>query len=435
LAKIECYPPTPTTVELSKERPVKKDDIEKLVKDRMEAKMIRDTDILAKCGKFKTAELARQANLYPYFSTLQDYRGPVAVIDGKPRIIMGSGNYLGLSIHPDVKQASMRAIEKYGTSASGSRFLLGTFGLHEELERKLAEFVKKEAALIFSSGYQANLGVISSLVGSGEHVIMDKHVHMSIQDGAKLSEGNILKFEHNNAHDLTEKLKPIKSAPKLIAVDGIYSMEGDIAKLPEIISAAEKYKSRIMVDDVHSLGVLGPQGRGTAAHFNLTEKVDIIMGTFSKSLASSGGFVASSKEVIDFIKHFASSMMFSASLPPAILAAVLESLRIMQEENEWREKLLANVKIFRTGLKQLGFDTGNSESQIIPVIIGEDMPTMMCWKTLFDAGVYTDCVLYPAVPKGRSLLRTSTTALHTKEHINTVLDAFEKVGRNLKIIK
>ena len=407
---------------------------EEIVGRRTRVKDVRGEDVLAKCRQFEVADLARSVDLYPYFTTLQEYRGPVAVIDGNEKLIMGSNSYLGLSVHPEVKRAAAEAIERFGTSASGSRFLNGTFSLHRELEQGLASFLGKEEALVFSSGYQANVGVISSLAGSGETVLLDRYAHMSIHDGAKLSGADVVRFDHNDLVDLAAKLEPLEGSPKLIVVDGVYSMGGDLATLPEIVATARCHGSNIMVDDVHAIGVLGPQGRGTAAHFGLTDEVDIIMGTFAKSLASSGGFVAASRQVIEYIKHSANSVIFSASVPPASIAAAKAALGILRDGDELRDRLWRNTGVLRSGLAELGFDTGSSETPIIPVIVGDDIPTAMLWKALFDAGVYTDCVLFPAVPVGRSMLRTGCMASHTLEQINRALVAFEQQGKKLGLV-
>ena len=408
---------------------------ERIVRRRTRVRDVRGEDVLAKCRQFEVADLARSVDLYPYFATLQEYRGPVAVIDGSEKLIMGSNSYLGLSVHPEVKRAASAAIERYGTSASGSRFLNGTFSLHDELEKGLAEFLGKEEALVFSSGYQANVGVISSLAGGGEAVLLDRYAHTSIHDGAKLSGAQVIRFGHNDPADLTAKLEPLDGSPKLVVVDGVYSMGGDLATLPEIVATTRSHGGNIMVDDVHAIGVIGPQGRGTAAHFGLTDEVDIIMGTFAKSLASSGGFVAASREVIEYIKHSANTVIFSASLPPASIAAATAALGILRDADDLRDRLWRNAHALRTGLIELGFDTGNSETPIIPVIVGDDIPTATLWKALFDVGIYTDCVLFPAVPVGRSMLRTGCMASHTQEQIDRALSEFERQGRKLGLVQ
>ena len=407
---------------------------EEIVERRTQVKDVRGEDVLAKCRQFEVADLARSVGLYPYFVTLQEYRGPMAVIDGSEKLMMGSSSYLGLSVHTEVKRAAAEAMERFGTSASGSRFLSGTFGLHGELELELAEFLGKEEALVFSSGYQANVGVISSLAGSGEAVLLDRYAHTSIHDGAMLSGAEVIRFDHNDPDDLSAKLEPLDGTPKLIVVDGVYSMGGDLAVLPDIVAIARSHGSNVMVDDVHAIGVVGPQGRGTAAHFGLTDDVDVIMGTFAKSLASSGGFVAASREVIEYIKHSANTVIFSASLPPASIAAAKAALGLLRDGDALREKLWRNTAALRTGLTELGFDTGSSETPIIPVVVGEDISTAMLWKALFDAGVYTDCVLFPAVPTGRSMLRTGCMASHTPEHVARAVAVFEQQGRKLGII-
>lgn len=391
-------------------------------------------DLFDKCHAYTRAREAQALGFYPYFIPLQQTEGTEVMAAGKRLIMAGSNNYLGLTTHPKVRSAAMEAIRLYGTSCTGSRFLNGTLELHRELERRLAAFVGKEAALVFSTGFQVNLGTISALVGRGDVVITDKEDHASIVDGCRLSFGEMKRFRHNDMASLEKSLQSCDpQAGKLVVVDGIFSMGGDIAPLPEIIALCKRYGARLMVDDAHSIGVLGG-GRGTAAHFGVTGGVDLIMGTFSKSFASLGGFIAGDEAVLHYIQHTARSLIFSASMPPSNVAAVLAALEVMQEEPERIERLLAIAEKMRRGFQELGFDTGASQTPIIPVIIGEDMAMLQFWKALFDAGIYVNAVLPPAVPPGKALLRTSYMATHTDEQLDRILAAFEKVGNELGII-
>jgi 8-amino-7-oxononanoate synthase len=391
-------------------------------------------DIFEKCSKFTEAKEAIAGGYYPYFIPLTKNEGTEAVFHGRRLIMCGSNNYLGLTTHPTVRQAALDAIENFGTSCTGSRFLNGTIELHEQLERELAEWVGKEAALVFSTGMQTNLGTISAIVGRDDVVILDKQAHASIVDGAKLSWGKTVRFRHNDMADLERVLRLAPEvAGKLIVVDGLYSMEGDIAPLPEIIPLCKKYNARLMVDDAHATGVLGG-GRGTAAHFNKTGDVDLIMSTFSKSFASLGGFIAGDEDIIHYIKHHARAMIFSASMPPANAAAALAALHVMQAEPERIQRVNDIAATMRKEYLRLGFDIGKSETPVIPILIGDDMRTLVIWKALFDAGVFVNPVIAPAVPEGRQLLRTSYMATHTDEQMSRVLETFEKVGKQVGLI-
>lgn len=386
-------------------------------------------DIFQKCTDFETARLARADGSYPYFIPLDRNEGTEVVYQGQRIIMCGSNNYLGLTTHPKVREAAIEAIRRYGTSCTGSRFLNGNMTIIEELEEKLAAWVGKEDALVFSTGMQVNLGTISSLVNRGEYIIMDKENHASIVDGALLSGGKIERYRHNDVEHLARVLKSLpENSAKLLVVDGLFSMEGDIAPLPEIIPLCEQYGVRFMVDDAHAMGVLGG-GKGTAAHFGMTDQVDLIMSTFSKSFASIGGFVAGNFDVIDYIKHHARSLIFSASIPPANTATVLAALEVMKEEPHLVDDLTSNAEFMRTGLEQLGFDTGHSESPIIPIVIGDDALTFKTWRDLMDAGVFVNPVISPATAPGRQLLRTSYMATHTQPQLEKVLDVFETVGK------
>jgi 8-amino-7-oxononanoate synthase len=390
-------------------------------------------DIFEKCSNFTTAREAIKGGYYPYFIPLTENEGTEAVFRGHRLIMCGSNNYLGLTTHPKVREAALDAIQRYGTSCTGSRFLNGTIELHEQLEREMAEWVGKEAALVFSTGMQTNLGTISALVSREDVVVLDKQDHASIVDGAKLSWGKTIRFRHNDLADLERVLRAAGEAGKLVVVDGLYSMEGDIAPLPGIIPLCKKYGARLMVDDAHATGVLGG-GRGTAAHFNLTGEVDLIMSTFSKSFASLGGFIAGDDDVIHYIKHHARAMIFSASIPPANAAAALAALHVMQTEPERIQRVNDIGAHMRKEYLRLGFDIGKSDSPIIPIHIGDDMRTLAVWKALFDAGIFVNPVIAPAVPEGSQLLRTSYMATHTDAQMSRILETFEKVGKQVGLI-
>ncbi len=391
-------------------------------------------DLFSKCVKFTAAKEAIAAGVYAYFIRVDSAQGPTAIVEGNKKIIICSNNYLGLANHPKVKEAAVDAIKKYGTSCTGSRFLNGTIDLHEKVERKFARFVGKEAAILFTTGHHSNLGAISTLVGKGEYIITDKLDHASIIDGCRLSYGEMLRFRHNDMDDLERLLIKYKDCGKLIAVDGIFSMEGDITDLPGIVKLAKAYNARILVDDAHALGVLGAGGRGTGEHFGLESDVDVIMGTASKSLASIGGFLAGREEVIHYIKHVARSFIFTASLPPASTASIDVSLDIIEREPERREKLWRNVCKMKKEFQLLGFDTGTSNTPIIPIIVGENMTAFKFWRMLYDEGIFTSPVVAPAVPEGHAIIRTSYTSAHEDEHLDFVLEKFELVGKNLGVI-
>jgi 8-amino-7-oxononanoate synthase len=348
--------------------------------------------------------------------------------------MIGSNNYLGLTNHPRVKEAAIQAIEKYGTGCAGSRFLNGNLEIHEELEKKLAKFLRKEAALVFATGYQTNLGVISALVERNDVAIIDMYDHASIMDGCRLSFGEVRKYRHNDMDALERALEGTREKNKMIVVDGVFSMEGDIADLPAIVKLAKAYGARIMLDDAHALGVLGEGGRGTAEHFGLESEVDLIMGTHSKALAAIGGFIAGSSDVISWIKHLSRSMIFSASLPPSLVASVSAALDVIEEQPELRARLWSNTHKMLKGYKALGYDTGTSATPIIPVVIKDTMKTYEMCRLLFENGVFVNAVISPAVPQGRELLRTSFMATHTEEQLDQVLVAFDKVGRQVGVI-
>ncbi|MEW6093964.1 MAG: pyridoxal phosphate-dependent aminotransferase family protein [Chloroflexota bacterium] len=391
-------------------------------------------DIFEKCSNYTAAKEAMAAGLYPYFIPMTESEGTEAVFRGHRLIMCGSNNYLGLTTDPRVRQAAIDAIHRFGTSCTGSRFLNGTLELHEQLEHELAEFVGKPAALVFSTGMQANLGAISALVSRSDVVILDKDDHASIVDGARLGWGEVKRFRHNDLADLERILAALpEDVGRLVVVDGLYSMGGDIVPLPDLVPVCKKYGARLMVDDAHAVGVLGG-GRGTAAHFGLTGEVDLIMSTFSKSFASLGGFVAGDETVMHYVKHQARSLIFSASIPPANAAAALASLHIMRDEPERVERLAQIAEKMRTGYRQLGFDIGTSTTPIIPILIGDNTKVLLFWKALFENGVFVNPVVAPAVPQGMQLLRTSYMATHTDAQLDRVLEVFAKVGKELGVV-
>ena len=391
-------------------------------------------DLFDKCRKYTTAKEVMAAGLYPYFHVVESEQNPEVIVEGRKMLMLGSNNYLGLTSHPQVKEAAIAAVQQYGSGCAGSRFLNGTLDIHVQLEEKLAAFFRKEAALTFSSGYQTNLGIISSLAGKHDVVIIDKQDHASIIDACRLSFAEVKKFKHDDMGNLEFLLKESANHGKLVVVDGVYSMEGDIAPLPDIVTLCRKYGARLMVDDAHGIGVLGKTGRGTVQHFGLEQEVDIIMGTYSKSLASIGGFVAASEEVIHYMKHTSRPLMFSASPPPASVASVVAALDILDREPERREWLWHNTNKMMQAFKQMGYDTGTAETPIIPLVIGEMERTFLMWKNLYDAGVFVNPVIPPATTPGRCLIRTSYMATHTDEMLDRGLDMIEKAGRELGVI-
>ena len=349
--------------------------------------------------------------------------------------MFGSNSYLGLTTHPRIKAASIAAIEKYGTGCAGSRFLNGTLDIHIELERQLAEFVGKEASLVYSTGFQVNIGVIPTVASRHDYILIDELNHASIFEASRLSFARVLKFKHNNMTSLERMLKQCKPGRiKLIVVDGVFSMDGDIADLPEIVRLAELYNATVMVDDAHSLGVLGKHGEGTASHFGLTDRVDLIMGTFSKSLASIGGFIASDKDTINYIKHHSRSLIFSASITPASAASVLAALEVIRQEPERIRNLWSLTHYAIDQFKNLGFDIGQTVTPIIPIFVRDTMKTLMLTRMLLDEGIFVNPVISPAVSKEAALIRFSLMATHTMEQIDSALDAFRRSGKKLGII-
>ncbi|MGN6394020.1 MAG: serine palmitoyltransferase [Mucilaginibacter sp.] len=386
-----------------------------------------------KIAQFQDANDIRRLGLYPYFRPIESGQDTEVYIDNKRVLMFGSNSYLGLTSHPKIKEASKKAIDKYGTGCAGSRFLNGTLDIHIELEQRLARYVEKEAALLFSTGFQVNLGVLSSITGRNDYLILDEYDHASLIDGSRLSFSKVIKYSHNDMDDLQRKLSILpEEAVKLIVVDGIFSMEGDIAKLPEIVKIADKFGANIMVDDAHSLGVIGKKGAGTASHFDLTDSVDLIMGTFSKSLASLGGFIAADGDTIDYLKHRARSLVFSASMPPASVASVIAALDIIESEPERIAKLWDNTNYAMKLLVEEGFDLGPTESPILPIYVRDNLKTFQVTRHLQDAGIFVNPVVSPAVPSDSSLLRFSLMATHTfaqiEEAVEKIAKAFKEVG-------
>jgi 8-amino-7-oxononanoate synthase len=394
-------------------------------------------DLFKKCntGTSLRAHQAIEAGWYPYFKAIESGADTEVVIGGKKMIMIGSNNYLGLTQDERVKKAAIQAIEKFGSGCTGSRFLNGTLSLHEELEARLADFMNTEAALVFSTGFQTNQGTISAIVGRRDLVVGDSENHASIVDGTRLAFGKALKYRHNEMNDLDRVLsRNHTTGGILIVTDGVFSMGGDIVNLPELVKVAQKHKARIMLDDAHSIGVLGKHGRGTAEHFGLEDQVDLVMGTFSKSFASIGGYIAGAKDVLHFIKHTSRALIFSASPPPAAVATVIAALDILIKEPERRERLWHNYHKMKNGFTQLGFNTGKTQTPIIPIMIGDDEKTFGFWRLLFENGIFSNPVVSPAVPPGMSLLRTSYMATHTDEELDKVLGLFEKLGKKIGII-
>jgi len=392
-------------------------------------------DLFKKCYEFKDAQIARAQGYYPYFIPFSGGDDTMMVYQGERKIMIGSNNYLGLTHHPKVLEAAQAALKTYGTGRTGSRFLNGTLDIHEDFERELAEFIGKPAALVFSNGYLVNQGTIATLAGKKDFILSDKLNHASIVDGCKFSGAHVLRYAHNDMEDLARVISSVPAnAATLLVIDGVFSMEGDIARLPQILQQTQPRGIRIMIDDAHALGVLGPHGEGTAAHFGFSQQVDLTMGTFSKSFGAVGGFIAGEFEVVDYIKHFARSMIFTASLPPSVVASTRAALQIIKGEPERRQRLIQIGNYMRTEFKRLGFDTSTSETPIIPIIIGDNMKTFTFWKMLFEAGVYTNAVISPAVPSNSSRLRTSYIATHTDDQLNFVLEQFSRIGKTLSII-
>jgi 8-amino-7-oxononanoate synthase len=393
-----------------------------------------DVTLFEKCRQYTRADEVKAQGLYPYFRPISESEDTVVVIEGQKRIMLGSNNYLGLTHHPQVLEAAARALRCYGSGCTGSRFLNGTLDLHLQLEVALAEFLGKEDCIVFSTGYCANLGLISGLVGRRDVVFLDKLDHASIVDGAKMSDGETVRFNHGDLAGLERKLEQHPGIGKMVIVDGVYSMEGDIADIPGLHKVCKRHGAALAIDDAHSIGVLGPKGDGTAAHFGMTDEVDIIAGTFSKSLASIGGFVAASRSVINYLKHHSRPLIFTASLPPANTAGVLAALEVLRTDTERRESLWANTRRLQQGFRDIGFDTGPSETPIVPILIGPLDKTLVMWRKVFDAGVFTNPVVPPAVPPSQCRLRTSVMATHTADQIDYCVETIGKIGKELGVI-
>jgi 8-amino-7-oxononanoate synthase len=385
---------------------------------------------------FKDATAIKEKGLYPYFRAIESGQDTEVVINGKKVLMFGSNSYLGLTNHPKIKEASKAAIDKYGTGCAGSRFLNGTLDIHIELERRLAAYVGKEASVLFSTGFQVNLGVISCLLDRNDYLVLDEYDHASIIDGSRLSFSRSIKYAHNDMDDLRKKLSRLpEDAAKLIVADGIFSMEGDLVNLPEIVRIADEFGANIMMDDAHSLGVIGLNGSGTASHFGLTDKVDLIMGTFSKSLASLGGFIAGTEETIEFVKHRARSLMFSASMPPAAVASVIAALDIIESEPERIDQLWANTNYAKKLLLEAGFDIGHTDSPIIPVYIRDNEKTFLITNILSNNGIFVNPVVSPAVPSDSSLLRFSLMATHTFAQIEEAVEKIALAAKQVQVHK
>lgn len=391
-------------------------------------------DVFQKCTDFDRPAKVRAMGLYPFFVPLGGHVGAEMEINGHSLIMLGSNNYLGLTDNPYVMEKAAEAISKYGTGCTGSRFLNGTLDLHIELEDKLASFLGREKVITFSTGFQANLGVISTLAGRGDIIYADRSDHASIIDGSRLSHARVLRYRHNDIGHLRQLLESNTEHGGLIVTDGVFSMEGDIAYIPQLADLAEEFSARLLVDDAHGIGAMGAHGRGTAEHLECEDRVDLLVGTFSKSFAGIGGFAAGPEYVIEYIQHTARTMIFSASLPPAAVATVMAVLDILEREPELVEKTHRAAHRSRTGLAELGFDIGNSEAPIIPIMIGDDILTFRVWKEFYQQGVFTNPVVSPAVPQDQAMIRTSYMASHTDDMIDRALDIFEKVGKQYGLI-
>ncbi len=395
-------------------------------------------DLFSKCFDFTRADEIKALGVYPYFRAIQENEGPIVQIEGKKIIMAGSNNYLGLTAHPKVVEAAIKAVEKYGTGCSGSRYLTGTLDLHIELEERLAKFFKAESVLLFSTGYQTAQGVIPTLVGRNEYIISDKDNHACIIAGnlmAKGAMGNFVRYKHNDMDDLERVIEKVpKDAAKLIVSDGVFSTGGEIVDLPRLNEVAKRFNARIMIDDAHSVGVIGKGGRGTASEFNLEKEIDLTMGTFSKTFGSLGGFVAGPERVINFIKHYSLALIFSASPTPASVATALAALDILEQEPERVQKLISNASYMRENLKKKGFNVIEGRTAIVPVIVGNDELAFKMWRFLYDSGVFVNVFISPGVPEGRQMMRTSYMATHKKEHLDEILHLFEKAGKSIGLI-
>ena len=396
-------------------------------------------DLFQKCVEFTRADEVKATGLYPYFRAIEENEGPVVCIEGRKVIMAGSNNYLGLTAHPKVKEAAAKAVEKYGTGCSGSRYLTGTLDLHNELEARLAKFMGKEACLLYSTGYQTAQGIIPTLVQRGEYVVTDKDNHACIVAGYMMAKGmfaDFVRYKHNDMADLERVISHLPpNAGKLIVSDGVFSTSGEIVHLPELVTIAKKHNARILVDDAHAIGVVGKGGRGTASHFGLENEVDMTMGTFSKTFASLGGFVVGKERVINYLKHHSPALIFSASPTPASVAAALAALDILEQEPSRIDKLIRNAARMRSGFKQLGFTVIDGRTAIVPVVVGDDLLAFKFWRELFDAGVFVNAFVSPGVPPGLQMMRTSYMATHEDKHLDRLLEVFTTVGRELGVIR
>ncbi len=395
-------------------------------------------DLFQKCRNFTRHKEAEAAGLYPYFKAIQSGADAEVIVGGRKMIMVGSNNYLGLTTHPKVKEAAIKAVEKYGSGCTGSRFLNGTLDIHEELEHRLARFMRKEKALLFSTGFQVNLGVLSTVVGKDDVILCDRMNHASIIDGTRLAFGRTLKFKHNDAGDLERILESVEmqesTGSALVVTEGVFSMEGDLGALPDIVRLKRRFGFRLFLDDAHGIGYMGANGHGVAEHFGVERDVDLIMGTFSKSFASLGGFVAGEGAVIDYVKHHARSLIFSASMPPSAVATVLAALDIIEKEPEHRERLWKNTRKMHAAFRDLGFDIGTTQTPVVPIIVGDFEKTLVFWRELFEAGVFVNPVVPPAVPPDMALLRTSYMATHQDAELDRVVEIMGRIGKKLGVI-
>ncbi len=396
-------------------------------------------DLFKKCYDFTRADDIKALGFYPYFRAIEENEGPVVQIEGRKIVMAGSNNYLGLTAHPKVKEAAIKAVEKYGTGCSGSRYLTGTLDLHIELEARLAKFFGTESVLLYSTGYQTAQGILPSLVqGKSEYIVSDRDNHACIVAGQMMAKGitaNLVRYKHNDMVDLERVLEKIPiDAPKLIVSDGVFSTGGEIVNLPRLVELAKKFNARTLIDDAHSVGVIGKGGRGTASEFNLEDEVDLTMGTFSKTFASLGGFVAGKERVINYLKHSSSALIFSASPTPASVAAALAALDILEKEPERVTKLISNANRIRKGLTEAGFNVIDGRTAIVPVIVGDDDRAFLMWRKLYDAGLFVNVFISPGVPQGRQMMRTSYMSSHEESHLDFIIETFKKVGKEVGLI-
>lgn len=395
-------------------------------------------DLFKKCYEFTRADDVKAMGFYPYFRAIQENEGPVVQIEGKKKVMAGSNNYLGLTAHPRVKEAAIKAVEKYGTGCSGSRYLTGTVDLHEELEARLAKFFNKEAVLLFSTGYQTGQGVIPTLVQRGDYVITDKDNHASLWAGIFMAKGltaEMVRYKHSDMEDLERQISKLdKDAGKLIVSDGVFSTGGEIVDLPRLVEIAKKYNARLLIDDAHSVGIIGKGGRGTASEFNLENEVDMTMGTFSKTFASLGGFVSGEAKVINYLKHHASALIFSASPTPASVASAIAALDILEENPGLVDRVVSNATRVRRELAEIGFKVIEGRTAIVPVIVGDDGLAFQMWRRLYDEGVFVNVFISPGVPPGRQMMRNSFMASHEDQHLDFIIETYKKVGKELGLI-